>query len=72
MYLITGVVLIFDGRVLITGVVLIFDGRVLITEVVLIFDGPIQLYVIKFVSDLMQVSSFLQVLQFPPPMPQFN
>ena len=27
----------------------------------------IQHYVIKFVSDLRQVSGFLQVLQFPPP-----
>jgi hypothetical protein len=27
----------------------------------------IQLYVIKFVSDLRQVSGFLWVLQFPPP-----
>jgi hypothetical protein len=27
----------------------------------------IQQYVIKFVSDLRQVSDFLQILQFPPP-----
>jgi hypothetical protein len=27
----------------------------------------IQLYVMKFISDLLQVSDFLQVLWFPPP-----
>ena len=32
--------------------------------------GSIQHYVIKFVSDLRQVSGFLQVLRFPPPIKQ--
>jgi hypothetical protein len=30
-------------------------------------EKQIQYYVIKFVSDLQQVSGFLRVLQFPPP-----
>jgi hypothetical protein len=37
-------------------------------EARLIIDmPPIQHYVIKFVSDLRQVSGFLQVFRFPPP-----